>query len=72
MAIQFIVGFNERNLKLRSALHTGLSRAKKAFGRRCGQDSEGFKPVSDLVGGWRATIEFFSKHPADIEQSRHL
>jgi hypothetical protein len=30
MAIQFIVGFNERNLKLESALHTGLSRAKKA------------------------------------------
>jgi hypothetical protein len=56
MAIQFIVGFNERNLKLGSALHTGLSRAKKAprlitaravewcetFGRRCGQDSEGW------------------------------
>ena len=30
MAIQFIVDFNERNLKLGSALHTGLSRAKRA------------------------------------------
>ena len=32
----------------------------------------GFRPVCDLTGGWRATIEFFRKNAAGIEQSRHL
>jgi len=32
----------------------------------------GFKPVSDLVGGLRATIEFFSKDIVGIERDRHL
>jgi UDP-glucose 4-epimerase len=32
----------------------------------------GFRPVCDLVGGLRATIEFFKKDPAAIEQGRHV
>jgi UDP-glucose 4-epimerase len=32
----------------------------------------GFKPACDLAGGLRATIEFFRKHLAGIEQGRHL
>ena len=32
----------------------------------------GFRPVCDLAGGLRATIEFFRKRPAGIEQGRHL
>jgi UDP-glucose 4-epimerase len=32
----------------------------------------GFRPVCDLAGGLRATIEFFRKDLADIEQGRHL
>ena len=32
----------------------------------------GFTPVCDLAGGMRATIEFFGKHLAGIEQGRHL
>ncbi|MGA7275373.1 MAG: NAD-dependent epimerase/dehydratase family protein [Candidatus Udaeobacter sp.] len=31
----------------------------------------GFKPVTDLARGLRATIEFFRKDPACIEQGRH-
>jgi hypothetical protein len=31
----------------------------------------GFKPISDLVGGLRATIEFFSKDIMGIERSHH-
>jgi len=32
----------------------------------------GFKPVSDLAEGLRATIEFFEKDQAAIEQGRHI
>ena len=32
----------------------------------------GFRPVYDLAGGLRATIEFFSKDLVGIEQGRHL
>ena len=32
----------------------------------------GFKPVCDLAGGLRATIEFFKKDMAAIEQGRHV
>jgi len=32
----------------------------------------GFRPVCDLTGGLRATIEFFRKNAAGIEQGRHL
>src|SRR5438876_2136623 len=32
----------------------------------------GFRPVYDLAGGLRATIEFFRKDIAGIEQGRHL
>jgi UDP-glucose 4-epimerase len=32
----------------------------------------GFQPVCDLAGGLRATIDFFRKDPAAIEQGRHL
>jgi UDP-glucose 4-epimerase len=32
----------------------------------------GFRPVCDLAGGLRATIEFFSKDIVDIERGRHL
>jgi len=32
----------------------------------------GFKPVSDLAGGLRATIEFFRKSIPRIEQGPHL
>jgi len=32
----------------------------------------GFRPVCDLVGGLRATVEFFKKDQADIDQDRHL
>ena len=32
----------------------------------------GFRPVCDLAGGLRATIEFFKKSTAGIEQDRHL
>ena len=32
----------------------------------------GFRPVYDLAGGMRATIEFFRKNIAGIEQGRHL
>jgi len=32
----------------------------------------GFRPVCDLAGGLRATIEFFSKDLVGIEQGRHL
>ena len=32
----------------------------------------GFRPVCDLAGGLRATIEFFKKNTARIEQGRHL
>ena len=32
----------------------------------------GFRPVCDLAGGLRATIEFFKKGPAVIEHGRHL
>ena len=32
----------------------------------------GFRPVCDLAGGLRATIEFFRKDLAGIEQGRHL
>jgi UDP-glucose 4-epimerase len=32
----------------------------------------GFRPVCDLAGGLRATIEFFRKDIAGIEQGRHL
>jgi UDP-glucose 4-epimerase len=32
----------------------------------------GFRPVCDLAGGLRATIEFFKKDPAAIEQGRHV
>ena len=31
----------------------------------------GFRPVCDLAGGLRATIEFFSKHRAALERRRH-
>jgi UDP-glucose 4-epimerase len=31
----------------------------------------GFRPLCDFAGGLRATIEFFRKHPAGIEQGRH-
>jgi nucleoside-diphosphate-sugar epimerase len=34
--------------------------------------SAGFTPVWDLAGGLRATIEFFKKDAAGIEQNRHL
>jgi UDP-glucose 4-epimerase len=40
----------------------GVGKAQKA----------GFRPVCDLAGGLRATIEFFRKDMAGIEQSRHL
>ena len=32
----------------------------------------GFRPVCDLAGGLRATIEFFKKDKAAIERSRHV
>ncbi len=32
----------------------------------------GFRPVCDLAGGLRATIEFFRKNQAAIEQGRHV
>jgi UDP-glucose 4-epimerase len=32
----------------------------------------GFRPVCDLAGGLRATIEFFKKDKAAIEQGRHV
>jgi nucleoside-diphosphate-sugar epimerase len=32
----------------------------------------GFRPVCDLAGGLRATIEFFKKHHVRIEQGGHL
>ena len=32
----------------------------------------GFRPVCDLAGGLRATIEFFRKDLAGIEHGRHL
>jgi len=32
----------------------------------------GFTPVCDFAGGLRATIEFFRKDIAGIEQGRHL
>ena len=32
----------------------------------------GFRPVCDLAGGLRTTIEFFQKDPAAIEQGRHV
>ncbi|HEX3421635.1 MAG TPA: NAD-dependent epimerase/dehydratase family protein [Candidatus Udaeobacter sp.] len=32
----------------------------------------GFRPVCDLAGGLRATIEFFRKHSVGIEQARRL
>jgi UDP-glucose 4-epimerase len=31
----------------------------------------GFRPLCDFAGGLRATIEFFRKHPAGIEQGCH-
>jgi UDP-glucose 4-epimerase len=40
----------------------GLDKVQKA----------GFRPVCDLAGGLRATIEFFRKDLAGIEQGRHL
>jgi UDP-glucose 4-epimerase len=35
-------------------------------------DTAGFRPVCDLAGGLRATIEFFSKDMMGIERGRHL
>jgi len=32
----------------------------------------GFRPVCDLTGGLRATVEFFGKNAVGIEQGRHL
>jgi UDP-glucose 4-epimerase len=32
----------------------------------------GFRPICDLAGGLRATIEFFKKDAAGIEQDRHV
>ena len=32
----------------------------------------GFRPVCDLTGGLRATVEFFRKNAAGIERGRHL
>jgi hypothetical protein len=32
----------------------------------------GFRPVCDLAGGLRATIEFFKKELGALEQGRHV
>jgi len=65
-----------RNLtKSASTIHYGTERpgdVKHSVADVDKTRAAGFSPVCDLVGGLRATIEFFRKDIAGIEQGRHL
>jgi nucleoside-diphosphate-sugar epimerase len=87
MAIQFTVGFDERNLKLGSASHRheqseegappidyGAGRpgdVKHSIASIDKMHTAGFRPVCDFAGGLRATIEFF-KHIVGIQRNSEL
>lgn len=65
-----------RNLtKSRSTIGYGPERPGDVKHSVAGMDKTqraGFRPVCDLAGGLRATIEFFKKDLAAIEQGRHV
>ena len=65
-----------RNLtKSSSTIHYGAERPGDVKHSVAGVDkiqTAGFRPVCDLAGGLRATIEFFKKDLAAIEQGRHV
>ncbi len=65
-----------RNLtKSSSAIHYGAERLGDVKHSVAGVDkihAADFRPVCDLAGGLRATIQFFRKDIAAIEQGRHL
>jgi nucleoside-diphosphate-sugar epimerase len=61
--------------KSSSAIHYGAERRGDVKHSVAGVDkihAAGFRPVCDLTGGLRATIEFFRNDMARIEQGRHL
>jgi len=64
-----------RNLtKSRSTIDYGAERSGDVKHSGANVDkaqAAGFKPVTDLAGGLRATIEFFKKDLVGIEQGRH-
>ena len=65
-----------RNLtKSSSTIHYGAERPGDVKHSVAGVDkiqTAGFRPVCDLAGGLRATIKFFKKDQAAIEQGRHV
>ena len=65
-----------RNLtKSSSTINYGPARSGDVKHSVAGMDKTqraGFRPVCDLAGGMRATIEFFKKDVAAIEQGRHV
>jgi UDP-glucose 4-epimerase len=70
------LALNIRNLtKSSSTIEYGPERpgdVKHSVGGMDKTQRAGFKPVCDLAGALRATIEFFQKDPAAIEQGRHV
>ena len=65
-----------RNLtKSSSTIHYGAERPGDVKHSVAGVDkiqTAGFRPVCDLAGGLRATIEFFNKDLAAIDRGRHV
>ncbi|HTD85138.1 MAG TPA: nucleoside-diphosphate sugar epimerase, partial [Candidatus Binatia bacterium] len=61
--------------KSRSTIEYGAERPGDVKHSVAGVDkiqTAGFRPVCDLAGGLRATIEFVRKNIASIEQGFHL